>query len=1280
MSKNSNNESANQQEGADSSIGNSQKNGKSENAITLHQTRIENNRHPAISQLKALNYKDGDIVTGRNISVANDKNKDWRGKLTEDNIIIQEGSWKAGSFAYDGNTHKDGLGWLDEQNYNTGIYFNVNGGRDNSAVKRFRAAFFESDKGTHDEQQLIIDKFGLPVTVQVRTKRSNHCYYTIYCPNPEDYGNLEHWTKLQEKNAYVMGSDPAVKDKPRLMRLAGFSHVSIAKFAYDGGEFDYIDCELIECNISRQYTLEQIHNALDEYCTNQGIKPYSESRFRLYQYIISKLNQKKKGVNYKHQKFDPNIARNCEDSELEEYTIRVKNWARLCERRHRGLECAAPETAWADPLEKVKKTYEADFKFKTIDKTDAQLRQGGLISGETLPHYFARNYGKGFSSIGENKSRQHWATCQCPHHGSSTGSIDNLHINVSDPNYPLGTISCKSGCDAKDVMLAFRQLAQDAGDPLWDASYGKKQKTQEEWKEQRDKELKNKWQKAKTLTPTITNQTPYFQYGMRALPVQLSLLEDPPPQQYITAIPEENLMLLGCGDLGGGKTTWMKSIIELIRETRPTERWFAFGYINGLLLQQCGAWKKNQIGSRRFKHLQSDKAFNDIHKEGQDLALCVHSLKHFEDCLSVFDGCNIVIDEIVSVIKALLQDDNIKECDRNSILYIFSEALRRAKRVFCFDALLSDLTVWYLSEVCPQKKVISVKNEYQRPKPKIELLLGTAELEKQLASVEKIKKSDNSPICKALLNSKRFVLVSDNRTIIQILGELLKEQGKEVLVICRDTNGQKDVKDFLECPNNWIQENWINKNIDGCVLISPTGGSGIDISVRGYFTDLYGLFFGVIDVDAILQMLGRLRDNEAKFHVWVKDQGSIQNLLGNFSKEIRRNVRAYIDHLRTIIWEGYNGDPALDIITKFSNDLLEKANDIHFKAQCALMSQQLYEEWHLRECLQETLISRGYELEYVTLESAEGSKKLIKDKREVYYKHRSESIFNAADLTEEEVTEISSNFFQTPEQKDALQKFSLRSRLPGIELTELWNADFIQSVIFTSPLYLYQLETLYLLRNPEVAKLKAQTRWAAALERESLRHFDMLNERYARVKALQNINIEYFLDPNNSWDNSSPELIAAAKEAKKPHNKVALPKAPDKDLVKWINNVLESLTYDPKLSRVDSEQRRYKIALDEEAEKKKTILLECLGKQEKYVDLNKKQKSHILSSKIPQKPCTELLRGDSTCGEFCLDKTSGKWSLANPEKNTPSSKHTHVEELFNGLGHRARDTDIWATG
>lgn len=1251
----------------DSGIGEGGSGGDVEGALTPQ-------LHEAIRQLFALGYKVGDYVTGRNISIVTGSNKDWIGQLTADNIIIQEGKWlnskwlNKSNFTYAGKIHKDGLAWLEEQNYERGIYFNVNGGRDNASVKKYYAIFFESDRGSHQEQQELIDAFGLKPTVQVRTKRSNHTYFRVKFANSKDSKDLETWSKYQEKAAYVFNSDPAVKDKPRLMRLAGFSHLSIAEYAYDGGEIDYIDCKLIQCEGTREYSLDEIDNALDEYCIQQGIKHYSDDRFRLYQYIISKLNQKKNGVDYSHPKFDPNIARFCEESELEEISFRIKNFARLCERRHRGIECADPITAWTAPIQEIKAACQRDFNISTVNISDAQLREAGLMPGETLPHYFARKYAIGFTPAGEPGARTHWATCQCPHHGSSSGSVDNLHINVSDPNYSPGTPSCKSSCHRKDIMLALRQRAQDAGDPLWNVSWEKKAKgktqpqlTIEEWKKQRDVQHKEKWRKSKNLTPTLTTNTEFFTPYIDRIQ-QFTLFGELAREDIFIKIPEANTIIAGCADTGAGKTTWMRLMIEKIREVCPNERWFALGYINGLLLQQCKSWRKTDYNARHFKHLQSEKAFADIRKETQDLALCVHSLKHFENYLEAFDNANIVIDEVTSVVNSILQDENIKDIDRHHILNIFNEALKRAKRVFIFDAMLSDMYTWYLREICPNKVFHIIKNENFRPKPEIEFLLGTPNLETQLSGVDSIKKADNSPICHALLNSKRFVLVSDNRTIIQILGELLKDAGKNVLVVCRETNGDADVKSFLACPNDWIQHNWIDKNKDGCILISPTGGSGIDISIKDYFTDLYGLFFGVIGVDAILQMLGRLRDYNAKFHVWVKEKGSIKNVLGTFSREIHRNVREYINHLQQMIWEGWEGDPALEIISKFSNDLLDKSNDIHFKMQCALLSQQLYEEWHLRDCVIETLVRRGYKINFVTPESEGEASEEIRHKRKLLNKQWSEDIFNAPDLTDEEAQDLRANFFQSPQQKAALKKYSLRSRLPGIEQTTLWNSDFIYEIFFENPFYLSQLECLFLFKNPELAQKKAQTRWCAALAGESLRHFDIINERYARIKALQNIGIDYFLNPDNEWDEDTPELISAVKEAKKLTNKAALPQAPGKYPVRWMQGILNSLGYSAKGSRIDSGKRRYKLKLVEVEEEQKNIILECLNRNEKYQNLGEKQKSLILQSKIAPNPCPETIYRDSTSDPFVYNKTGLMWSLPNQELLSINENTTHGDE------------------
>lgn len=901
------------------------------------------------------------------------------------------------------------------------------------------------------------------------------------------------------------------------------------------------------------------------------------------------------------------------------------------------------------------------------------------FSDEALDGYNIKNFAKYLIAGEVRPGGIH--TYKCPAHNGNTNN--SLHI------FPNGAFKCHNlNCTPSDVWKAARDVAVANSYVMPERKRTLSTKKRiylssafakfllklsdwmrflklEIWKEERNQQHFNNWKDSKRNTPTITTNTEYFSYLIEPNPGQLSLLDENEkitPTYRITT-PEENILMCIKSDLGSGKSTWAEKIIEHIREKYPDERWFAFGYINSLLRQQRTKWKKSGIDSRKFKLLQDEKAFGDIDKDKTDLALCIHSLKHFEQKLDVFDGCNIIIDEVVSVVESLLQDPNIKPDDRDWILFIFSQALKRAKRVFVLDGNLKDMVVKYLHLIVPEKKLITVENQFSRPKPTIEYLTGSINPEKQLKSAEQIKKNDNSPFVKALLNSPRFVLVSDNKTIILILSEILKGQGRNVLTVCSATNGDKDVKEFLSNPNDWIQRNWINKKLDGCILISPTGGSGLDISVKGYFTDLYGLFFGVIGVDAITQMIGRLRDNFAKFHIWVKERGEIKNLLGNFSREIQKNVRHFINYLQTIIWGDYEGNPARTIIEKFSKDLLTRADDIHFQMHCELMSLQLFEEWNLRDCVEEVLTNKGYELKKVQMDEDTTSTEIVKTKRQELYAQWSKEIFESRDLTEDEHKEIAAKFFQTQEEKFALRKHSLKNRLPGIEETEIWTPDFIQWVSFSDPYFLRHCEMLYLYQNPDLARLKAQTSWAAAMERESLRHFDLIKERYARIKALQNIKIDFFLNPGNKWSKDSPELVEAAKAAKQPNNKAALPNPPGKCLVSWMQNILTTLTYETEHTRIDSETREYKILLDEKIENHRKIILECLAGHQKFQNLAQKQNDHILRVKIAHNPCPTGFFGNSTLGSFGYNKTSAKWSLDSQESLSITKNEKHVDEL-----------------
>lgn len=1204
-------------------------------------------------QLKILGFKPGDWASA---TVDEQPIKLWvrddnftalpqKKKLNENGIPLKNGSrfvWEDNFFKGDGYQYL-----LNQAKQGRNIFLrpaHLNGGSSSDDWQYTEVIFADQDDGTFEQQRTFINAIAIrcgliPHLVVFSGSRSHHPYYRVIVRNDDERRELQRIINC------LLFADPAIIDAPRKMRFAGFPR-------RDRNQ------SILSYSEHPDYTIDEIREKVKD------LMPFgcSETRYKLFRQFKQKVKATGKIIN-----------------------SHGYEWTKI-------LQC---------PEEELKPKVE--YSFAKIDTSNALNNSTVIPLFEMLKNDDQETIKLGVGEGSRDTTAYHLAGKIV----NINNSCERLGIKVTDdglqillqfgnncnpqlPEYLLIDKYNRAIADhkpdkqifsndflfgkAKKYLSRFAPEEWEKIKPVETETAEDKEKREqqkEQWIKEREAQHKLKWQAQKTFTPEITTNTEFFSYLVRSLPKQLSLFGEIPKDRIEIQKPENNSIFFGSADLGGGKSTWMKMVIEYLRTVSPGERWFSFGYINGLLLQQKECWHNSEIGSRKFKHLQNDKAFKDIHKEGQDLALCVHSLKHFADHLHVFNNCNIVIDEVVSVIKALLKDDNIKEEDRQTILDVFGEALQRANRVFCFDANISDAYVWHLTGVVSNKKVITVRNDFKRPKPKIEFLLGSNDLERQLNSVDAIKKNDNSPICKALISSPKFLLVSDSLTNLLKIEKLLKERGKTVLLVCSETNGQADVKAFLENPNKWITENWISKGIDGCVLISPTGGSGLDISVRNYFTDLYGLFFGVIDVDAITQMIGRLRDEKAKFHVWVKERGNIQNILGNFSKEIQRNVRSFVNHLQTIIWgDDYAGDPALELMNKFSNRLLQKSEDIHFKMSCVLLSQQLYEEWHLRECLQEILIKKGYELELVTLESAEDIKKQLKDKRDELYKQWSHDILNSPDLTDTEAQEIASNFFQSREQKNMLKKHYLRSRLPGIETTELWNADFIGDMLFRDPQFISQCELLYLLRNPELAKLKAQTKWAAAVERDSLRHFDIIKERYARVKALQAIGIDFFLNPENKWTNESLELVVASRTAKQPNNKVALPKAPGRDLIKWISNILSCLGHETSHQRLDSNDREYKLALKEGIEKRRSIILDCLSKHEKYADLEQKINNQKNRLKNGCNPDSESEKGDSTSYSLVLDKTGRKWSSKNQETPSKTETQKHGED-------RGEDERTW---
>lgn len=113
--------------------------------------------------------------------------------------------------------------WLSEENTRCGmgIFIQVNEGnserRRTENVVAVRALFIDDDKGLlpPDSPRLA----ALPPTLSVRTRKGWHHYWALV---PGEA--LSAFTSAQATLAAHFGTDPAVKDLPRVMRVPGFLH------------------------------------------------------------------------------------------------------------------------------------------------------------------------------------------------------------------------------------------------------------------------------------------------------------------------------------------------------------------------------------------------------------------------------------------------------------------------------------------------------------------------------------------------------------------------------------------------------------------------------------------------------------------------------------------------------------------------------------------------------------------------------------------------------------------------------------------------------------------------------------------------------------------------------------------------------------------------------------------------------------------------------------------------------------------------------------------------
>jgi hypothetical protein len=570
--------------------------------------------------------------------------------------------------------------------------------------------------------------------------------------------------------------------------------------------------------------------------------------------------------------------------------------------------------------------------------------------------------------------------------------------------------------------------------------------------------------------------------------------------------PSEGIMLAVKSGLGSGKTRQLEG---LFAKGGPFEDKGAIALFarNSLIYNFT-----TRIPS--FSHLREELLI--MMKDPQSrLALCTNSIKKFSNP-EWFRNKVVIIDEAMSVALHIAASATHRK-DRIESLELFRQAIDLSYCCIFLDGNFADWVAKWLADKAPNKKLVKLENKKQRPKAKVEILLGTP------TKSGKFDDKNLSPFVAPMLSAtKPFIVFSDSQKLLEQIELLLIEAGLEGLRIDSKTvSPGTEARKCLDDANKWI-----DAHQPFYILCSPTAESGIDFNRPGYFAHSYGLFRGVIGTDNSMQIMARNRCPESIWHISIPKQSFLRgntdanlDTINAAASKLVELAEMDISHLR--LNKGWLGQQFLDLIAEAQTD-----PDNLFAITVA--QKEAFERKNLQECLIFALEDAGHELEKKFIYADGKVEAALKMASEEVKKTTAKEIFEAADITDEQAEKLTGGWNVTWPERVKLIKHSYKNLLPGIELTDLWSADFIEFLKYDDPKAIRAAEFFYMFHNPDTANKRQQNNWAKIATQRAIYLPDLYSPNL-KIKALQYLKIERFLDREKVWHKDSPELVELCK-------------------------------------------------------------------------------------------------------------------------------------------------------
>jgi hypothetical protein len=454
---------------------------------------------------------------------------------------------------------------------------------------------------------------------------------------------------------------------------------------------------------------------------------------------------------------------------------------------------------------------------------------------------------------------------------------------------------------------------------------------------------------------------------------------------------------------GTGKTKFISSLEEGIEKVLSSTHRIALGR------NLCARLGLNWRGDL-------DKLKGDfISGSGYTLRVgfCVDSLLAIDP--EKFRGCDLVLDEVVQVIRHLLTSSTCaRDGKRPALLSRFRELIQVARRVIAADADLDNNTLSYLQELRQSAEntepVFLIRNDFQSE--------GYA--------VTFIDSPDRTAIASHLLQSlgelepgKVIFVATDNKGTSKALTSMILKSypSKRVLTINSDTSSGELERELMELPDPILRSHRYD-----VIISSPSMATGISFEAQQIIAKVYGIFTGVSATDGdMAQALARVREPVDRI-VWCAKTGTNYSRVSRspYFLKVKDDLQQVTSITAHLIRSGLREEISQGL------DSYDYRSNPHLNLFCRISADQNFSMLNLRDALLVRLRMEGNSVIVQAAVSNPTIKLLLCEIREEMKLMDAETLVNADDLTIVQVMALEQKEVTTPEEQQAIAKYHFK--------------------------------------------------------------------------------------------------------------------------------------------------------------------------------------------------------------------------------------------------------------